>query len=149
MRRLICICVLTVSDIHISLAEIDRQHQQLLGAIAELEKYVDTDYSFSAFLTAETTLLDYTKAHFEFEEQLMAEWKLPELEEHRQEHQRLVKEVEALWLAIEAGENLGHYLLTMLKEWIIEHINEEVERFKAFGVSTTSLNVRDSVELLL
>ena len=105
--------------------EIDRQHAGLVKALDELMAYAGGHYDFSASLTALGSLLEYTQAHFSYEEQLMREWDYPHLKEHLAQHAGFTAQVEALWKSAEAGEVMSGEIISMVRDWIIRHINEE------------------------
>jgi hemerythrin len=113
-------------------AEIDRQHAQLVKCLDELSVFVGGNFEFSASLTALTTLIDYTREHFAYEEGLLADCSYPLLNEHIAEHQTITANAEALWKEIEAGNEICEQLVLTIRKWIVEHINSEDVQFAKF-----------------
>lgn len=109
--------------------EIDRQHTQLIKCLDDLLKFVDTDYSYSASLTAIVALMNYTKEHFAYEEKLLAECAYPLLDKHIDEHKVISDDVMQYWSQIEAGAEIGKELVHAIRHWIIDHINAEDMEF--------------------
>lgn len=112
--------------------EIDRQHRQLIQHLDELEQYAGGEYDFAVSLTAVTGLLDYTKEHFSFEENLMAQWGFPAQPEHKAAHDAFTAQVEMLWQEIESGAPVSVKLLSLIRQWIMNHINEEDALYAQF-----------------
>jgi hemerythrin-like metal-binding protein len=69
-------------------------------------------------------LVEYTKYHFEREEQMMEEAGYPDLAAHKEIHRSMIDKVERFQ---EEYKKLGHEALdgvaTFLSDWLIEHIN--------------------------
>jgi hemerythrin len=114
------------------IAEIDRQHAQLVKCLDELSVFVGGNFEFSASLTALTTLIDYTRDHFAFEESVLASCHYPLLAEHIAEHNTITANAEALWLEVEAGNEIGEQLVPTIRKWIVDHINAEDIQFANF-----------------
>ncbi|RMD80498.1 MAG: hypothetical protein D6809_00985, partial [Gammaproteobacteria bacterium] len=109
----------------VGIGEIDRQHQVLVGLINDLHRDLHrraaTEAPPASLEGAVQALLQYTRVHFAFEEDLMAAHGYPELEPHRERHRRLMARVEEL--ARGAGEGDGlEALLAFLRDWLVEHI---------------------------
>lgn len=111
--------------------EIDRQHAGLVKALDDLLEYAGGSYDFAASLTALGSLLEYTEAHFSYEEQLMREWGYPNLEEHIAQHAGFTAKVEALWKSAESGEVMSGEIIATIRDWIVQHINEEDAQYAA------------------
>ena len=125
---------MAVSDVisKTGVAEIDRQHALLVKCLDELSVFVGGNFEFSASLTALTTLIDYTREHFTYEEGVLADSGYPLLDEHIAEHQTITANAEALWKEIEAGNEIGEQLVLTIRKWIIDHINSEDVQFAKF-----------------
>jgi hemerythrin len=113
-------------------AEIDRQHAQLVKCLDELSVFVGGNFEFSASLTALTTLMDYTREHFAYEEGVLADSGYPLLDEHKAEHQLITANAEALWKEIEVGNEICEQLVLTIRKWIVDHINSEDVQFAKF-----------------
>lgn len=115
------------------LADIDDQHAQLLACLDELKAFVGGKYEFAATFTAVQTLLGYTEQHFTYEEDLLRRCDYPELEEHINEHARLITEVRHQWARIEQGDaDIAREVVETIERWIVDHINSEDVEYAKF-----------------
>lgn len=76
-------------------------------------------------LTKETLfdLLEYTKEHFTAEEEMMVKFSYTEYDEHKQEHDNFIIEVNKLLVQYNQGiVALSFPMFMLLKEWILNHI---------------------------
>ena len=112
--------------------EIDQQHRQMVKNQDDLQDYLGSSYSFAAVFTALNTLMDYTRFHFTFEEQLLAQWNYPHLENHVAEHKLIADNVAALWDKIEAGQEIDDQMVHTIRGWILEHIKAEDLQYAGF-----------------
>ncbi|HID48931.1 MAG TPA: hypothetical protein EYP40_04825 [Chromatiales bacterium] len=70
-------------------------------------------------------LLEHTRQHFAQEEALMRQANFPPYPVHKQEHDRILGELEALFDGWEASGDcraLERYLLTTLPDWMVRHV---------------------------
>ena len=107
------------------ITEIDRQHAQLLKRLDDLLVFVGGDFEFSASLTALSTLMDYNREHFTYEEGVLADSNYPLLAAHIAEHELITANAEACWKSIENGNEIGEKLVLTIRKWIVDHINTE------------------------
>ncbi|MEH6825179.1 MAG: bacteriohemerythrin [Motiliproteus sp.] len=109
--------------------EIDQQHQRLFGLLDQLYTVVCTAEDAEGADdegTVErivTELVDYTRNHFFYEESLMRELGYLGLEQHRQEHQRLLGAVDEKMAALRRGDKIMRIdLLEFMNDWLSRHI---------------------------
>nr|CRH05375.1 putative bacteriohemerythrin [Candidatus Magnetococcus massalia] len=70
-----------------------------------------------------TSLVQYTKQHFEDEERAMAQNGYPSVAEHKQQHEKLVAELIAFQQGVLAqNEELTIKMRSWLLEWLLVHI---------------------------
>lgn len=112
--------------------EIDQQHTQLVKCLDDLQDYIGGPYGFAAAFTALNTLLDYTRFHFAFEEQLLGQWNYPHLDNHIAEHKAIADDVAALWDGIEAGREIDEKMVQTIRGWILDHIKAEDLQYANF-----------------
>ena len=70
-------------------------------------------------------LLEHTRQHFAQEENLMRQAGFPPYPVHKQEHDRILGELEALFAGWETSgdsRELERYLLTTLPDWMVRHV---------------------------
>lgn len=107
------------------LAEIDRQHADLIASMEKLSAWIGTKSEMSAVFSAISYLNDYVDRHFVFEERMLAECGYPHLKEHMEEHERLRQRVADLTSKILEGEEITDEIVGTMREWLIGHIGEE------------------------
>tara|TARA_R110001583_G_scaffold72108_1_gene202279 strand:+ start:323 stop:727 length:405 start_codon:yes stop_codon:yes gene_type:complete len=107
--------------------EIDQQHQQLFALLDKLYDAVcaggDDSEGQSAVEEVVTELVSYTRSHFFLEESLMRESGYFGLEQHQQEHQRLLSMVDEKMAALRRGDKIISIdLLEFMHLWLAQHI---------------------------
>ena len=119
----------------IGVAEIDEHHQTLVKMVQKL---------FGALITAQgadyvkqivVELIDYTRYHFQREEEIFAEHGFDQLEAHEAKHQVLIKQVLDIsqdLLKEGTSEDLSEDVYHFLKHWLADHIINEDLKFKTF-----------------
>jgi hemerythrin len=117
----------------VRVAEIDRQHQTLVSLIRQLQEAMLEGRAREVVVQLFSSMNEYTKVHFAFEEQLLKTHKYPELEAHRLQHSRLVARLEELEEKYATGElSAGTPLLHFLRNWLIDHIGNQDQDYAKF-----------------
>ncbi|GAA5137326.1 bacteriohemerythrin [Thalassotalea piscium] len=103
---------------------IDNDHKKLLNLLNQMNTAYDYAMSESYEKAALNDLVDYTKYHFDREEQMMAEHDYPDLEAHKLQHKNMIAQVNHY---VERYDKEGHECLDeisdFLTQWLINHIN--------------------------
>ena len=119
----------------IGVAEIDEHHQTLVKLVQKL---------FGALITAQgadyvkeivVQLIDYTKYHFQKEEEIFTKHGFDQLEAHKAKHQELIKQVLDVSQDIlkeGTSEDLSEDVYHFMKHWLVDHIINEDLKFKTF-----------------
>lgn len=109
--------------------EVDSQHR-LLYAIAneliEIESPASQEMEIKYLLRH---LRDYIEKHFRYEEELMANHNYPQLENHKQKHDKIVVEMKEALQNSNSMTKLKSNLEDLLISWIQTHILIEDKRF--------------------
>ena len=119
-------------DLSVGIESIDDDHKKLLTLINNLQTavYYPTGEAFERQALQE--LVDYTKYHFEREEQLMLANGYPDFEAHKRQHEEMIVKVGGF---LEAYENdrdgTVDELTTFLKTWLIQHIAGTDQQYSA------------------
>ena len=121
------------SSYSIGVKVIDEQHKKLIDIINKL---------YSGFLNAEANKIlgdilqevyDYTKFHFDFEENLLTKNQYPKLKEHIEEHEKFVgKTKEFLEIQRKGSKVLTYEVMNFLRKWLLEHIAEEDKKYVSY-----------------
>ncbi len=113
------------SKLSVGVPEIDQDHKVLIGHLNALGHAVnDGDYDGRAVARTLVELIQYTRAHFEREERLMARIRYPELETHKVEHARAVRTIQDLAQSFseEPGQRSARELYAFVADWLVSHI---------------------------
>ncbi len=102
----------------LGIAQIDEEHRTLLQMIAEARA---ATIHRERLLPLLARLNQYTQEHFRSEEALMARHHYPGLENHRQVHRLLTRELQRLNRQVEAGQLDGTAVVSFLQDWMMEH----------------------------
>lgn len=120
----------------VGIESIDAQHRQLIELINRLQNTVDYATGGDYERAALDAVVDYTRIHFRYEEELMQEHGYPSLEAHRAEHEKMVAKVEELLQAYRADEDRAlQDALAFLKAWLINHINGTDQQYSEFLIA--------------
>ncbi|MBF0219018.1 MAG: hemerythrin family protein [Gammaproteobacteria bacterium] len=109
----------------IGIPSIDVQHQQLLSLLNDFQRA----YAYNAGEKFERhcfdALVEYTRLHFSFEEELLAKNRYPELDAHKLEHRAFVAKVEEYSSRYQQEHSYEtmREVADFLKQWLLHHIN--------------------------
>ena len=117
----------------VGLAEIDKQHQNLIGMINQLIDAQGVSVRSELISDTLTNMTNYAMYHFRAEEDLMREHDYPQYDAHRQEHLGFVRKTAEMGTdVIDAKKTVPVALLSYLKNWLISHILESDMAYKGF-----------------
>lgn len=101
----------------------DDQHGILMDTLNDLRLAVVRGSSRDEVQEIMDRLIEFTRMHFWNEEQLMAKFNFPNLDEHRAEHQRLLSQIQSSARKIQHGESMHmRPLLGFLRDGYQEHM---------------------------
>ena len=121
----------TQYSVHIQ--EFDAQHRTLLAKIAELHKVASKGTGADAMTRLFDNLMDYTRKHFESEEQVMRRRKFTGYPAHRAEHQALLMQANDFHRKFLEGKTMiGMEIMRYLNDWLLNHINVMDRQYDAF-----------------
>lgn len=107
----------------LNVAEIDGQHQTLVGLINDLDAAMYQGRGKEAISGILDGLVAYTQFHFGAEEALMERHGFPDVATHRVEHLAFVKKIvdfRASYHRNQLGLSIG--VMTFLSDWLKNHI---------------------------
>jgi hemerythrin len=117
----------------VSVASIDEQHNVLFNAINDLHEAMMKGQARKVIGELLQRLLEYTRKHFSFEEQMLAKTSYPKLATHQQVHRDLTKQVEDFIVRHEKGElTLSNHLANFLSDWLAKHILETDKTYSSW-----------------
>ena len=109
--------------VSLEIPKLDEDHQRLLARVNALIDAVSSKTP-SSVRAALIELQSETQAHFAREEALMLVAQYPRLEQHRARHQRLLRALRTLRVALDASGRLRLPLVPMryIRHWFAAHI---------------------------
>ncbi len=112
---------------------LDNEHRGLIVQINRLYEALREKKGKDVLSDTLSMLEQYTVDHFRHEEELMAEYHFPGLEEHQEIHRELIAAVQDLKARSTVGsEALAQELLKFLRTWLLEHIMKVDKQYGAF-----------------
>lgn len=110
-------------DYSVNIKTIDNQHQELVSILNRLFVAVSMREGSEIVGDILTALKNYTKTHFALEERLMQQANYADLEAHKEEHKKLIEQLDALIQKHLLEEKPIYFeMLRFLKNWLKEHI---------------------------
>jgi len=117
----------------VQIPSIDNQHRSLVAIIGHLQMAMLEGRTKQIIEPLFKAMNQYTKFHFGYEEQLMAENGYPDLASHRREHAQLVEQLERLEIKYAHGAlQAGAPLMQFLRTWLLEHICEHDKEYSPY-----------------
>jgi hemerythrin len=115
-----------IDQYSVGVKKIDEQHKTLVGMLNKLYDAMMNHCAIEITEPLVKQLVQYTQTHFADEEALMATTGFPQLNEHREQHRRLIERVQS-HVSHAANKDLFQpvQLLHFLKEWLTVHIQQE------------------------
>ena len=110
----------------LEIPELDEDHQRLLSCVNALIASVASKAP-AGVQWALSELRSETEDHFAREETLMREAQYPRLKQHCARHQRLLRELSTLRVALNASGRLRLPLVPMnyIRRWFVAHVAKE------------------------
>jgi len=123
-------------SLKLNIPEIDSQHETLIRLINQLHESMLQGEGKAALDGLLSQLIDHTRTHFSYEEQLMTEYSYPGQVAHKSEHHRLMQHLEDLAERYGKGELLLSFAVVLeLKGWATIHIEKSDKPLGAFLTS--------------
>lgn len=112
-------------NLKLNIPEIDSQHETLIRLINLLHETMLQGADRAALDELLSQLLEHTRMHFSYEEQLMSQHNYPGYEAHKSEHDRLMQHLADLAERYKNGELLLSFAIVLeLKGWAVVHIEK-------------------------
>lgn len=119
----------------VGIDEIDSQHKVLVDLVNEMHEAIHQRHGSDVVRKVLGRLADYTKIHFAVEESLMRILGYPGYEEHKDQHEELVRNMLDLQHKVDTGKTaIGFELMHFLKIWLTKHIMESDQQYGQYFV---------------
>lgn len=120
----------------VGIESIDHQHKKLINLINHLQTAIDHSTGEQFEREALDELVNYTRTHFAYEEELMESNGYPEFDAHKTQHKNMVDKVEKVLAEYQKDkETAMHNAIEFLKHWLINHINGTDKEYSKFLIS--------------
>lgn len=127
----------------VNVAEIDKQHQRLIGLINELHEATEQGKArdttagvvdeLETILSVLDELVDYTSEHLALEEKYMLRYAYPQYAQHKAAHVEFVGRVQELRRDFDEAKALFPLqIVQFLKDWWMKHIADVDQKLGAF-----------------
>jgi hemerythrin-like metal-binding protein len=107
--------------LEMGIPEIDDQHRKLFELLEQLRKAMLAEHSGERVDKTLGKLEVFARAHFAFEERLMADIEFADHAAHAAEHEQLMRELVSFRERARAGDVTAE-LPKLIRSWIIEHL---------------------------
>jgi hemerythrin len=118
------------NDLSVQVAEMDRQHQKLIGMINDLHEAMSKGKGKEIIGKIIEGLLSYTKVHFSEEEKLMEKYQYPEVDAQKKMHKYFIDKPAQFKRDLENGKlGLTIDVSDFLSDWLKSHIQKEDKKY--------------------
>ena len=112
---------------------IDCEHKMMLSALNDFLLSVEHDLGERLSQRVFTVLVNYTKSHFENEEQLMSDIGYDLLERHRGRHKRFLDRLDDARRLFESGRPVRAALIELFRDFLDRHVAVHDAAIAAFA----------------
>jgi len=109
---------------------LDLDHKKLINLLNQFNTAYDYAMSEEFEHQALNDLIDYTKYHFEREEEIMIDNDYPGFDEHKKQHQAMIAQISHIQDKYnEKGHEVFEEVCEFLTNWLIKHINGTDQKY--------------------
>ncbi len=115
---------------------IDNEHKYLFDIANKIIAIKDASGSHAALKEIMFELYEYVKFHFDHEEEIMRTIEYPDMEKHQAIHLGIIRSMNDI---LEKSQNLGDLdvnLKRLIQGWIVNHVQQQDMKMKAWQQST-------------
>jgi hemerythrin len=112
-------------EFSVGIAEIDRQHKEIIVMVRDLSKLciIDDKNSYEVFKMMLSSAVEYFKYHFKEEEIFMEQKNYPGLIAHKERHRKMLLKINEIIVKFEKDDKITINSVTeYLREWYKEHL---------------------------
>jgi hemerythrin-like metal-binding protein len=120
-------------NLSVEIPKIDEQHKKLVELVNTLHDAMRAGHGKDILGKVLAELIDYTGYHFKTEEEAFARFGYPQADEHKKQHDALVKTALDLKGKMDSGEMMVTVeTLNYLSGWVTNHIMKEDKLYTPF-----------------
>ena len=127
--------ILWSESLEVGITLIDKQHREWIEHYNSVVEAVSANEGASQVVKTLGYLIDYTDTHFKTEEKVMQHNIYPDYEDHKRQHDKLVKTLSSL-VSEYRDEGPTNIILNsmeiFLNNWLLKHIQEVDSKFIDF-----------------
>jgi hemerythrin len=113
--------------------EIDTQHEEMAGLVEGLYEAVAAKVSLEEVNRILSDLIECTREHFVTEERLMLEHGYPNYQQHKEEHDELLEQLEFFGLeAMRRTYFVYRFDFDVSRDWFLKHIEDSDKALASF-----------------
>jgi|ERR1035437_2315951 hemerythrin-like metal-binding protein len=102
---------------------LDNDHRQLINKVNELFRAMEQRKDKGVLSELLSAVIEFTREHFKLEEDLMYQMQYLELSAHKEEHDRLLREMSDMQKKFVEGKSmLSIHVSRFLNDWVFNHI---------------------------
>lgn len=117
----------------VNVAEIDRQHQKLIGMINDLDDAMRQGKGRDILGKTVNEMILYAASHFQTEEKYFAQFGYPDTDNHKLEHAGFTKKVTEFKKNFDTGKiGLSIDIMDFLSTWLQKHIKGVDKKYSSF-----------------
>lgn len=128
------------SDLSVGVASLDDDHKRLVGIINQLHYGIKAGHDQAVLAAVLNELMDYTRFHFEREEDMLVKAGYVAATAHMMEHERFIQQISKVQARLKSSPvaSLDLELMDFLRDWLFSHIlvsdKKYGPRLNAFGL---------------
>lgn len=106
----------------VGVKRVDEQHQRLFDLLNDLHAATVNGDEQTTLASVLDALVEYTVYHFETEEKLYVDYKCPDYQTHKTEHDKLTMQATRLQEDFATGSaTISFDVLDFLHDWLVDH----------------------------
>lgn len=119
--------------IQVGISQFDDEYQHLLDIVNNLHTAVTAGRGLAVLKATLQDLSDFAHMHFSNEENILAQYNYPDLEQHRKAHQELLDSLENFKeRAIHGTTSIQFEVMQFLMDWLLEHARVVDKQYSLF-----------------
>jgi len=116
----------------VKVVQCDEQHKKLFAIINELADAMRMGKGQDVIGKTVGELAQYTRVHFQQEEEMLRKTGYPQLAPHQEMHKKFVADIESLQKQAQSGQNTNSVkVLNLLRDWLVNHIQKTDKQYSA------------------